>query len=284
MFETLEIKNLSKSFGSKVVLERVSFRFRPGIYGLLGPNGAGKTTFLRCILQHYKEGRGSVFYNGRPLAASGDWLARVAYLPQHFGAFGELSVEEYLRFLAALRGMKADGLDNRITDCLRRLRLEDSRGQRCARLSGGMLRRLGIAQTLLDDAEILIYDEATAGLDPEERLRFKELLRDLRGQRLILLSTHIVEDVAHCCDQLLIMGGRGIRCHGDTEALRRSIEGRVYLANADELEGLRGPWRKIRSEERGGATVYRVLAEEGQDLPAAEPTLEDFYMDQLEKD
>ncbi len=192
----IEFDHVVKKFGKRKALDGVSLRLEKGCYGLLGPNGAGKTTLLRCMLGLYPVSGGAV--------RMGDGAA-VGYLPQKFGVFRELSVRDALYYFACIKKIPKGERDPEISRALSQVNLEDRGRDRVSRLSGGMQRRVGIAQALLGDPDVLIFDEPTAGLDPEERARFKNLVRRAGAGRTVLISTHIVEDVESLCDRVIIM-------------------------------------------------------------------------------
>lgn len=190
------LTNVTKKFGKRVALQNISLQLDKGCYGLLGPNGAGKTTLLRCLLDLYSPNSGNI-----SIHTGGD----IGYLPQKFGIFRELSVYDMLYYFAALKKIPKSCRKSEIEKVLSLVNLEERSRERISRLSGGMQRRVGIAQAVLGEPEILFFDEPTAGLDPEERVRFKSMITDIMKDRLILISTHIVEDVESVCDRVLIM-------------------------------------------------------------------------------
>jgi ABC-2 type transport system ATP-binding protein len=201
----LAIEQLGKVFGKKTVLDDLNFCFEYKTYGLLGPNGAGKTTLMRCMTNLYRPDRGRVTWEGNPVANNRAYLDVLSYLPQKFDAYKELTLREMLRYFGDMKKVDRAILDDRITEALVSVNLSECAGSKIKLLSGGMVRRLGIAQMLLNDPRVLILDEPTAGLDPEERKRFKDLIAHLSGDRTIILSTHIVEDVEKVCDEIIIM-------------------------------------------------------------------------------
>lgn len=192
----LTIDHVYKKFGKREVLSDVCLQLEPGCYGLLGPNGAGKTTLLRMILNLYPVKKGDIHFGS---------AAAIGYLPQKFGAFRELKVSDILYYFAELKKLPKEKQEDEIDRVLRLVNLSDRKQDRMSSLSGGMLRRVGIAQAILGDPDILIFDEPTAGLDPEERVRFKKLVRQIAGEKIILISTHIVEDVESLCSRVIIM-------------------------------------------------------------------------------
>lgn len=192
----LKVQNVYKKFRRREALHDVSFQLEKGIYGLLAPNGAGKTTLLRCILELYSVSSGEIHLEENE---------KIGYLPQRFGVFRELKVYDMLYYFATVKRIPKKERDAEIRRVLSLVNLEERTTDRVAQLSGGMQRRLGIAQAVLGNPELLFFDEPTAGLDPEERTRFKRLIREIAGDKTIIISTHIVEDVESICDRVLIM-------------------------------------------------------------------------------
>lgn len=273
----LEIRNLTKTFGKKNAIDDVSLTLEPRTYGLLGPNGAGKTTLIRCLTLLYPEGERTVYYAGKLVAQQSDYVKKIGYLPQQFGLFRELTVKDMLLMLAHLRGMSKNEASSQIEPCLARVNLESQVKAKVGSLSGGMLRRLGIAQTFLGLPEFLFYDEPTSGLDPEERLRFKNVIADAQLDKTILISTHIVEDIDAVCDSTIVLNEGRILFVGTNECLKNLAAERVYDIPERILPQLNDvhPFRKYIVN---GDVHYRVLAKKRLDLPASPPTLEDGYL------
>ena len=201
----LELKGVSKKFRKKQVLNNIDFKFEKGIYGILGPNGAGKTTLIRCITQLYNLDAGNILYNDKSIAENKNFNDNIGYLPQKFGLFKELTVFEMLSAMAALKNISKDAVEQEVKRCITLVNLDEKINAKVKTLSGGMIRRMGIAQAILGNPEIIIFDEPTSGLDPEERLRFKNIVSKLKGEHIIIISTHIVEDVEALCDFVVIM-------------------------------------------------------------------------------
>lgn len=280
----LWIDHISKRFRDTTAVDDVSLRLAPGVWGLLGANGAGKTTLMRMLAGILQPTSGTISYDGIPIPTLGQRYRDIfGYLPQEFGFYPEFTVQDYLEYVAALKGLTPDDSKRKIGALLETLTLTQVRRKRIARLSGGMKRRVGIAQALLNDPEVLILDEPTSGLDPGERVRFRNLLSEFAHDRIVLISTHIVSDVEYIATRNAVMkGGKLLSC-GTTEELVRQVEGKVWTARIPasalpEYER-RLPIVNLRNEETGEISI-RYLGEEpfvSGSLPAA-PRLEDLYL------
>jgi len=281
----LTLESLGKRYpGRGWALSEFSLTLGPGITGLLGPNGAGKSTLMRILATVSAPSAGRVTWNGVDLARSPDALREVlGYLPQDFGVYPQLSALEFLDYLAAAKGLDARTSRRRILELLELVNLTDARHRALGGFSGGMRQRVGIAQALLNDPRVLIVDEPTAGLDPEERVRFRNLLGELSGERIVLLSTHIVSDVEATASRIVLMGQGRLLADATPEALRVGLRGRVWECDvaATELEPLRAAHRVGATLRRGDRVLARVLADSAPAANArpAEPTLEDAYLD-----
>jgi ABC-2 type transport system ATP-binding protein len=280
----LSIDNVSKLYKGKVWgLKEFSMTLEPGILGLVGPNGAGKSTLMRILATITKPTEGKVTWNGVDIVRSPDGLRAVlGYLPQDFGVYPNLSAVEFLEYMAAIKGLSGHAARQRIDELLQVVNLVEARKRPLGGYSGGMKQRVGIAQALLNDPELLIVDEPTAGLDPEERVRFRNLLSDLSGARIVILSTHIVSDVEASATQIaLIRQGRLIRCE-TPEALLRGVRGRVWewTAPSTELTALRERYL-ISSTARHSDGVQVRAVVDAMPAPSAQvvpPRLEDAYL------
>jgi len=280
----LVIDSVSKLYRGKAWgLKDFSLTLEPGILGLVGPNGAGKSTLMRILATITKPTEGQVTWNGVNIVQSPDGLRAVlGYLPQDFGVYPNLNAVEFLEYMAALKGLAGPTARRRIDELLQVVNLMDARKRLLGGYSGGMKQRVGIAQALLNDPRLLIVDEPTAGLDPEERVRFRNLLSDLSGERIVILSTHIVSDVEAAATQIaLIRQGRLVRC--DTpEALLRGVEGKVWewTVPSPELTALRER-HLISSMIRHSDGVGVRAVTDGMPAPGAvavPPRLEDAYL------
>lgn len=275
------LKGVIKRFGKTTALAGVDLEVGPGIFGLLGPNGAGKTTLMRIITTLLSADAGDISILGmNPGTQSLEIRRRLGYLPQEFGLYKNLTARETLEYIAALRGQKNPR--TRIDAILEQVALADRAKDKVGGYSGGMKRRLGIAQAILGEPNLLVVDEPTAGLDPEERIRFRNLLVELAGQRTILLSTHIVGDIEVSCTNLAVMDKGKIAFTGRVPQLAALAQGKVW-----ELEQ-NGPLPqgcKIISTRRDGDGIYCRVLSPHQPISNAcpvSPNLEDGYMQLME--
>ncbi|MES2300235.1 MAG: ABC transporter ATP-binding protein [Pseudomonadota bacterium] len=266
----------------------LSLHLGPGILGLLGPNGAGKTTLMRMLATLTRPSTGRILWNGADVAREPDRLRwALGYLPQEFGAYPSLSAREFLHYLAAVKGLPHARTAARVDACLDIVGLSDAADRRIASFSGGMRQRVGIAQALLNDPALLIVDEPTVGLDPEERLRFRNLLTDLAGNRLVILSTHIVSDIEASATDLVVMNKGRLCFHGSPEALLAGASGKVWdwTIRASELAQVRAAHHVCASLRLPDGVRVRIVGERPPSAAAeaVTPGLEDAYMYLLNK-
>jgi ABC-2 type transport system ATP-binding protein len=280
----LEFVDVAKVYkdGTRGV-DGVTMRLGPGLVGLLGPNGAGKSSLMRMAATVTRPTTGQVLFNGADAVARPDLLRRnLGYLPQDFGVYPHLTARELLSYLAAVKGMPARAARTRIGELLELFDLAGAGKRPLGKYSGGMLRRVGIAQALLADPKVLVVDEPTAGLDPEERVVFRNLLSDLAGDRVVLLSTHIVSDVESVASDIAIMASGRLRLRGSPQDLLRQAEGRVWemTVSPGALAELRDRHRVSRMIRTAGGVRVRVLAPEAPapDAAPVPPDLEDAYL------
>jgi ABC-type multidrug transport system ATPase subunit len=279
----LVIDNVSKQYGSSVwALRGFSLELGPGVLGLLGPNGAGKTTLMSILSTITRATQGTVTWNGTDLAQHPDAIRAVlGYLPQDFGVYPNLNAVEFLEYLAAVKGLDAATSRRRIDELLNLVNLADVRKRPLGGYSGGMKQRIGIAQALLNDPQLLIVDEPTAGLDPEERVRFRNLLSELSGERVVILSTHIVSDVEAAATDIALISQGTLVAHGAPEKLLRAVESRVWewVIPSSELNAAKQKHQISSTTRRSDGVHARVLAATPPDgaQPIA-PTLEDAYL------
>ena len=279
----LTVEKVSKQYrGGHWALRDFSLTLRPGVLGLLGPNGAGKTTLMSILATITRATQGRVLWNGTDLASDPDAIRRVlGYLPQDFGVYPNLNALEFLEYLAAVRGLDATTARRRIDELLVLVNLSDARKRPLGGFSGGMKQRIGIAQALLNDPELLIVDEPTAGLDPEERVRFRNLLSELSGERIIILSTHIVSDVEATATDIALIAGGSLIAHASPEDLLAHVEGRVWesVVPSSELPSAKQRYVISGTARRADGVHIRVLSPTAPDgAQAVSPTLEDAYL------
>jgi ABC-2 type transport system ATP-binding protein len=280
----LEIQGLSKQYSRSIWgLRDFSVSVQPGVLGLLGPNGAGKSTLMRIIATVARPTQGQVKWNGEDILRAPDSLRAVlGYLPQDFGVYPHLTAVEFLQYLAAVKGLDSSSARRRIDELLTLVNLNDARKRPLGGYSGGMKQRIGIAQALLNDPQLLIADEPTAGLDPEERVRFRNLLSELAGDRIVILSTHIVSDVEAVATDIAIVASGGLIAHAAPEDLLRSIRGRTWewTIPSAGLAAARQRFEVSSIARRADGVQIRVIADSqpARDAVSASPTLEDAYL------
>ncbi|MCI9144462.1 ABC transporter ATP-binding protein [Schaedlerella arabinosiphila] len=280
----LKIERLCKQFKDKKAVDDASLTLTPGVWGLLGANGAGKTTLMRMIANVMTPTRGAVCYDGTDIRKMGETYRDIfGFLPQDFGYSRDFTVKDYLEYVAALKGVPARETENKINHLLEVLTLSDVKRKKIAKLSGGMKRRVGIAQAMLNEPKVLVMDEPTAGLDPGERVRFRNFISEFSHDRIVLISTHIVSDIEYIATRNAIMKAGKIVDIGRTDELVRAIEGKVWTCTipARDLAGYEMRLRIInqRSEDNGQVSI-RYLSEKPEISGAvtAQPRLEDLYL------
>jgi ABC-2 type transport system ATP-binding protein len=280
----ITISQLTKVYGGKVrALDGIDLSIQSGMFGLLGPNGAGKTTLMRILAGILHPTSGTLRIGGHDYASEGERTAvkrALGYLPQELGVYPDLSARQFLDYIGILKGMDdRKGRQRRVDALLETVGLSEAASRKLKTFSGGMKRRVGIAQALLNDPKLLIVDEPTAGLDPEERIRFRNLLAELAGDRTVLLSTHIVEDVAQTCQRLAVMTGGKVVFDGTTMDLIDGARGRVWSLTTAHAKP-EGDFTVVAALHLGSAVQYRVVGEPapGTGATPADPSLEDGYV------
>jgi ABC-2 type transport system ATP-binding protein len=283
----LKIEGVCKTYrGGVHALRGVTLSLGPGVLGLLGPNGAGKSTLMKILATIARPTAGRVLWDEADIASRPDGLRQVlGYLPQDFGVYPNLNAIEFLEYLAAVKGLQAGAARKRIAELLDLVNLTAAAKRPLGSYSGGMRQRVGIAQALLNDPRLLIVDEPTAGLDPEERLRFRNLLSELSGERIVILSTHIVSDIEAVASGIAIMAQGELLAHGAPENLLARLEGRVWevLVRSVDLPALRHDHLVSSTAHRADGVHARVVANSAPSAGARplEPSLEDAYLDAL---
>ncbi|MEL6324778.1 MAG: ABC transporter ATP-binding protein [Pseudomonadota bacterium] len=283
----LKISNISKAFGDIQALKNVSLDLEPGLFGLLGPNGAGKSTLMRTLATLQKPDEGAITLNDADIVAEPDEMRRVlGYLPQDFGVYPRMSALALLDHIAVLKGIHdASARKEQIDGLLKAVNLTSMRHAAVSNYSGGMRQRFGVAQAMLGDPKVLIVDEPTAGLDPFERQRFLDLLAETSENRIVILSTHIVEDVRDLCSDMAIMGAGEIVARGAPESLIDKIRSKVWRKKVDReaVKALKDAHNVLSTRILMGGVVVSVLSEAppGEGFEHADPSLEDAYFAHL---
>ena len=279
----LILDGLTKTFSSFPAVNNLSYTMDTGVYGLLGVNGAGKTTLMRMLCTLLTPTSGTITWDGQDIFSLGSASRNLlGYLPQDFGYYPDFSVQDYLLYIASIKGLRPATARQRMQSLLDQVGLTQVRRQKMKKLSGGMKRRAGIAQAMLNDPKILILDEPTAGLDPKERIRFRNLISELAENRLVLLSTHIVSDVEYIADQILLMKDGSLVHHGTSQQLLAAAPTQVWTctvprAQADQLLH-QYPVVNLKTLPQG--VQLRVLSQTPPTPEAhpAEMTLEDLFL------
>ena len=279
----LSVDRLTKHYGRKIAVDCVSTVLTPGVYGLLGENGAGKTTFMRMLCAILESTSGEVFLDGREITSMGaDYRDVLGYLPQEFGYYPNYKAEEFLRYMAALKGIPRDVAKKRVKELLEIVDLSDVKGKRMKTFSGGMKQRVGIAQALLNDPKLLILDEPTSDLDPKASFRFRNLITDNAVDIIVLLSTHIVSDIEAIADEVLLMKKGKVLIQGTVSELTKKAAGKVWELTVSPSEAKiwqeKAAVANLRHE--GEQVVLRILSDVKPAEGAAhcEAGLEDLYL------
>lgn len=279
----LRAEEVCKRFGEKRAVDRVSFALSSGVYGLLGENGAGKTTLMRMLCALLRPDSGTILFQGENVRQMGAQYRRIlGYLPQDFGYYPDFTAERYLRYLAQLKALPPWMVPQKLDEIWELTGLKDAKRQRLKSFSGGMLRRLGIGQALLNDPQVLVLDEPTAGLDPKERIRFRNMISSLGKDRIVLLSTHIVQDVEFIADRIMMMKGGKLAESGTVWELSQKVEGKVWECLVDEAWAERIAMTcAVSNLRRERDQIYMRVISDEKPVPDAwpgVPNLEDIYL------
>ena len=282
----LSLTGVSKTYpGGVQVLQDIHLDVTRGMFGLLGPNGAGKSSLMRTIATLQLPDRGSITFNGIDILQDKTALRRtLGYLPQEFGAYPRTSALAMLKHLAALKGIHGSQQQQVVENLLVKTNLWDARNKSIDKFSGGMKQRYGIAQALLGDPALLIVDEPTAGLDPAERRRFLNILAEVGEETVVILSTHIVDDVEELCSQVAIMGGGRILKMGEPLQMIRELNGKLWtqVVKREEIAEIRARHAVLSTRLKAGSTEIRVLSDtQPEGMQPAAPELEDVYFSTL---
>ncbi|WP_299311719.1 ABC transporter ATP-binding protein [uncultured Aquimarina sp.] len=280
---TLEIQNISKKYNrNKYGLKDFSITIEKGILGLLGPNGAGKSTLLKMIATVSKPTKGVIILNKNNIVKDANYMRKqLGFLPQDFGVYPNLNAFEFLEYIAAMKGIGGSNLKSKIEQLLDGLNLLDAARKPIGSYSGGMKQRVGIAQALLNDPKIVIFDEPTVGLDPEERVRFRNLISDLAQDCIVILSSHIVSDIDTIADQVAVMKNGSLLSYGNQEKLIKHVDQKVFsiIINKEQLGGFKNNQIVVSTSRKEGMLDVRYISETPVEhsIPQ-QANLEDAYL------
>ena len=284
----LRIDKVTKKFKDLKAVNDVDLNFTPGIWGLLGPNGAGKTTLMRMMVGNLKPSYGKICFDGHTISSLGErYLGRIGYLPQHFGYDKNQTVKDFLHYIGSLKGIDKATRHKRITDLLEQFNLSDVKYKKVDKLSGGMKRRVGICQAMLNNPDILIVDEPTAGLDIEERRNFRQYLTTISKEKIVILSTHIVSDVEFIANYLILMEKGRVIESGESQTLINSIDGMVFetVVQDEEMHMLGQEYSIVNFHNEGNGLVrIRYIADSPfKNSKLVKPDLNDFYLSKVKE-
>lgn len=279
----LRLDRLTKQYKQKLAVDRLDLELKCGVYGLLGANGAGKTTLMRMLCDIQEPTSGEIFYNGQNIQEMGeDYRDILGYLPQNFGYYPEFTAYKFLMYIASLKGMGKEQAAVRSLYLLDMVGLADQKKRKIKTFSGGMKQRLGIAQAMLNDPKILILDEPTAGLDPKERVRFRNLISSFSKDKIVLLSTHIVSDVEYIADEILVMKDGRLIHQGAPEVVTQEAKGLIWecKVEAKDAERYVEEYNVGNLKNAGDQTILRIISDTKpmEGAVEVEPTLEDLYL------
>ncbi|MCQ2016332.1 MULTISPECIES: ABC transporter ATP-binding protein [Clostridium] len=281
----LEIKNLTKIYGKKRANDGITVTLENGVYGLLGPNGAGKTTLMKQITTLIKPDKGEILYNGKDIFNMDDKYRNIiGYLPQEFGVYKNFTAKQFLQYVGALKGMSGKNLNSKVNELLELVGLYDVRNKSIGKFSGGMKRRVGIAQVLLNDPKIIVLDEPTAGLDPQERTRFRNLIAKISRDKIIILSTHIISDIESVAKETIMIKEGKLLMKGTHREILSDMNNKVYnirVNNEEEINRIQEKYKVISIQSDVDSTILRVVSDtmpKELNVESTSARFEDVYM------
>lgn len=279
----LDIKDLTKKYKDKTAVDNFSVSLQAGVYGLLGPNGAGKTTLMRMICDLIKPDVGGIFYDEEPIRKLGEQYRKIlGYLPQNFGYYPSFTVQRYMEYIASLKGLNPRFSKRKINELLETVGLAESKRAKISSLSGGMRQRLGIAQSMLNEPDVLILDEPTVGLDPSERVKFRNLISTISQGKITILSTHIVPDVSYIADEILLVQHGKLHYKGNIQEITLGVQDKVWevLLENQQASTVAEKFIVSNMHHTPQGAILRIISDSCP-FPQAkivEPTLEDAYL------
>ena len=279
----LSIDDVSKCYAGKTAIRSFSASLKPGVYGMLGPNGAGKTTLMRMICGLIKPDSGKIFYDEKPIRNLGEQYRKVlGYLPQNFGFYPSFTVQRYMEYISSLKGLNSNFSKRKIHEILGIVGLLEVRKSKISSLSGGMRQRLGIAQAILNEPDILILDEPTVGLDPSERVKFRNLISTISQSKITVLSTHIVSDISYIADEILLVQHGQLQYQGNVQQLTAGVENKVWevLSENRQADMIAENYIVSNMHHTPQGAVLRIVSEHQpfSYAKSVSPTLEDAYL------
>jgi len=279
----LVVNDVSKKFGNFSALKNINLEFTNGVYGLLGPNGAGKTTLIKLLTTLLFPTEGEILYNGCDIVKLDENYREIlGYLPQEFGYYKNYSPKQYLMYISALKGLARNRVKDRVGELLKLVGLETVENKKMRKFSGGMIQRVGIAQAMLNDPKILILDEPTAGLDPKERVRFRNLIAELSRDRIVILSTHIVSDIESIANQIVMIKDKEVLYKDSINNICKIIQGHVFETkiNFDNAKSFRKHYLSLSEKQEDGKLIIRFISEKTIDnnWKVVSPNLEDVFL------
>ncbi len=279
----LSIKNITKNYGDFCALKNITMDFENGVYGLVAPNGAGKTTLIKMLSTLIFPSEGEITYNGENILSLDEkYRDIIGYLPQDFGYYKNYSPNKFLMYIAALKGIEKKEAKKKIKELLRLVALEEVSDKKMRKFSGGMIQRVGIAQALLNDPKILILDEPTAGLDPKERARFRNLLSELSRYRIIIVSTHIVSDIESISNEIIMIKDKQLLYKDKIENICKKLYGKVFETdiNNSEISEFRKQYLLLSEKQENQKVKVRFISEKSYEKSwnLVYPSLEDVFL------